>query len=75
VQTREEAGRKGAQAGRQRLVTVGPPGIDVEHDQHGHGWVWGSGLGRVTVRFETRTPHRASATFAVLMIPRYIGLI
>jgi DNA polymerase-4 len=31
-----------------------PPGVDVEHDQHGRGWVWGSGLGRVTVRFETR---------------------
>jgi DNA polymerase IV len=31
-----------------------PPGLDVEHDQHGRGWVWGSGLGRVTVRFETR---------------------
>ena len=31
------------------------PGADVEHDEHGPGWVWGSGLGRVTVRFETRT--------------------
>jgi DNA polymerase-4 len=30
------------------------PGLDVEHDDHGRGWVWGSGLGRVTVRFETR---------------------
>jgi DNA polymerase IV len=30
------------------------PGLDVEHDQHGRGWVWGSGLGRVTIRFETR---------------------
>ncbi|WP_195909096.1 DNA polymerase IV [Microlunatus sp. Gsoil 973] len=30
-----------------------PPGADVEHDDHGRGWVWGSGLGRVTVRFET----------------------
>lgn len=29
------------------------PGADVEHDEHGRGWVWGSGLGRVTVRFET----------------------
>ncbi|NHN54860.1 DNA polymerase IV [Calidifontibacter sp. DB0510] len=28
------------------------PGEDVEHDDHGPGWVWGSGLGRVTVRFE-----------------------
>jgi DNA polymerase-4 len=30
------------------------PGMDVEHTEHGPGWVWGSGLGRVTVRFETR---------------------
>ena len=30
------------------------PGADVIHDQMGRGWVWGSGLGRVTVRFETR---------------------
>ena len=30
------------------------PGMDVHHDDHGDGWVWGSGLGRVTVRFETR---------------------
>ena len=28
------------------------PGQDVAHAQMGHGWVWGSGLGRVTVRFE-----------------------
>lgn len=30
------------------------PGADVAHDEHGRGWVWGSGLGRVTVRFESR---------------------
>ena len=29
------------------------PGADVVHDEHGPGWVWGAGLGRVTVRFET----------------------
>lgn len=29
------------------------PGADVEHREFGRGWVWGSGLGRVTVRFET----------------------
>jgi DNA polymerase-4 len=23
------------------------------HAEHGRGWVWGSGVGRVTVRFET----------------------
>ena len=30
------------------------PGADVVHDEHGRGWVWGSGRGVVTVRFETR---------------------
>jgi DNA polymerase-4 len=29
------------------------PGMDVVHAEHGQGWVWGSGVGRVTVRFET----------------------
>jgi DNA polymerase-4 len=29
-------------------------GQDVRHAEHGPGWVWGAGLGRVTVRFETR---------------------
>ena len=42
------------------------PGADVVHDDHGRGWVWGSGLGRVTVRFETRdTPPGPVRTFAV----------
>ena len=41
------------------------PGLDVEHDDHGRGWVWGAGLGRVTVRFETRdTPPGPIRTFA-----------
>jgi len=31
------------------------PGQDVLHTEHGAGWVWGSGLGRVTVRFEGPT--------------------
>lgn len=30
-----------------------PAGRDVRHAEYGHGWVQGSGLGRVTVRFET----------------------
>ncbi len=30
-----------------------PPGADVTHSEFGPGWVWGAGLGRVTVRFET----------------------
>jgi DNA polymerase-4 len=29
------------------------PGQDVQHDDFGRGWVWGAGLGLVTVRFET----------------------
>ncbi|CAM5498859.1 DNA polymerase IV [Streptomyces californicus] len=29
-----------------------PAGHDVHHEAHGHGWVQGSGVGRVTVRFE-----------------------
>ncbi len=29
------------------------PGLDVVHDEMGLGWVWGSGRGVVTVRFET----------------------
>ena len=32
-----------------------PPNAQCgQHDDHGRGWVWGAGLGRVTVRFETR---------------------
>ena len=30
-----------------------PPGTDVVHEELGPGWVWGSGKGVVTVRFET----------------------
>jgi DNA polymerase IV len=33
------------------------PGMDVLHEEMGRGWVWGSGRGVVTVRFETaQTP-------------------
>jgi len=33
------------------------PGMDVVHDELGRGWVWGTGRGIVTVRFETaQTP-------------------
>lgn len=31
------------------------PGMDVVHETEGRGWVWGSGRGVVTVRFETAT--------------------
>lgn len=42
------------------------PGQDVEHTEFGHGWVQGSGVGRVTVRFETPTgPVGRVRTFAV----------
>ncbi len=30
------------------------PGMDVHHSDLGDGWVWGRGMGLVTVRFETR---------------------
>ncbi len=41
------------------------PGTDVEHTEHGRGWVWGAGVGRVTVRFETAgTPPGPVRTFA-----------
>jgi nucleotidyltransferase/DNA polymerase involved in DNA repair len=38
-----------------RMPTAGPvwrPGQDVRHEDYGTGWVRGSGVGRVTVRFE-----------------------
>ncbi|MET8579047.1 DNA polymerase IV [Streptomyces sp. NPDC005012] len=37
----------------ERPVRRWTAGHDVRHATHGHGWVQGSGLGRVTVRFET----------------------
>ncbi|NUS17400.1 MAG: DNA polymerase IV, partial [Streptomyces sp.] len=43
------------------------PGLDVAHAEHGRGWVQGSGVGRVTVRFEVPSdtaPGRVR-TFAV----------
>ncbi len=41
-------------------------GADVRHDDHGPGWVWGAGLGRVTVRFESRdTPPGPIRTFSI----------
>ncbi|MCL2784283.1 MAG: DNA polymerase IV [Propionibacteriaceae bacterium] len=42
------------------------PGDDVIHDTYGPGWVWGSGLGQVTVRFETaNTPPGPIRTFPI----------
>lgn len=40
---------------RRRSEERYPPGVDVEHQIWGRGWVWGSGHGVVTVRFEDRT--------------------
>ncbi|MEI8408979.1 MULTISPECIES: DNA polymerase IV [unclassified Kribbella] len=51
---------------RARDLTGYYPGQDVEHPDYGRGWVWGSGLGRVTVRFETAdTPPGPVRTFSV----------
>ncbi|KAA1429064.1 DNA polymerase IV [Nocardioides antri] len=42
------------------------PGMDVVHEEHGRGWVWGAGKGVVTVRFETaETPPGPVRTFAI----------
>ncbi len=37
---------------RESSPQLWPTGSDVAHDEHGPGWVWGSGAGLVTVRFE-----------------------
>jgi DNA polymerase IV len=42
------------------------PGMDVVHDEMGQGWVWGSGRGVVTVRFETaQTPAGPVRSFPI----------
>ena len=42
------------------------PGMDVEHATMGRGWVWGSGRGVVTVRFETaETPPGPVRSFRI----------
>ncbi|MGQ0623407.1 MAG: DNA polymerase IV [Sporichthyaceae bacterium] len=56
-----------AGSGAEDLPVARPwsPGQDVTHTTYGDGWVWGSGLGRVSVRFETRhTPPGPVRTFA-----------
>ncbi|MGW1128833.1 DNA polymerase IV [Streptomyces sp. NPDC002526] len=40
------------EAAEQLAARRWPAGHDVRHKVHGHGWVQGSGVGRVTVRFE-----------------------
>jgi DNA polymerase-4 len=50
----------------QAVRAVWRPGQDVEHTEHGRGWVWGSGAGVVTVRFEHRlSPPGPVRSFAV----------
>jgi DNA polymerase IV len=55
----EDAAQEEGVAGAAEAVAVitrrrmWAPGMDVVHAEHGPGWVWGSGVGRVTVRFET----------------------
>lgn len=67
-----------AATGRAPTVPVSwGPGADVHHARHGDGWVWGAGLGRVTVRFETRlTPPGPVRTFAAddpELLPGHVG--
>lgn len=55
--TEEAATQQGRRTpGPAAYTGIGPPtwapGQDVEHAEYGAGWVWGSGRGRVTVRFE-----------------------
>ncbi|WP_189382775.1 DNA polymerase IV [Streptosporangium nondiastaticum] len=59
----EEPGESAGAAERPRRWL---PGLDVHHAEYGAGWVQGSGVGRVTVRFETpwSEPGRVR-TFAV----------
>ncbi|MET9612763.1 DNA polymerase IV [Kitasatospora indigofera] len=48
-----EAVAEGGEAGEVPAVRRWMPGQDVTHTEFGPGWVQGSGVGRVTVRFET----------------------
>ena len=63
----EDATPAASQPGvRHRQERRWTPGADVEHLELGRGWVWGSGLGRVTIRFETAdTPPGPVRTFAL----------
>jgi DNA polymerase-4 len=49
----EEGENRAAEEERGPAQRRWPAGHDVRHAGYGHGWVQGSGLGRVTVRFET----------------------
>ncbi|MFB7918738.1 DNA polymerase IV [Streptomyces sp. NPDC056061] len=47
-----EADRAERETAERLAARQWPAGHDVHHDVFGHGWVQGSGVGRVTVRFE-----------------------
>ncbi|GGV95329.1 DNA polymerase IV [Streptomyces gelaticus] len=47
-----DLGAEDHETAEQRAARRWPAGHDVCHDTYGHGWVQGSGVGRVTVRFE-----------------------
>jgi DNA polymerase-4 len=49
----DEVGAEAAGMNRRGQTRRWLPGMDVEHASFGRGWVWGSGRGRMTVRFET----------------------
>nr|WP_206440674.1 DNA polymerase IV [Streptomyces scabichelini] len=49
----EEEAEESAEEQEAPAMRRWPAGHDVRHAEFGHGWVQGSGLGRVTVRFET----------------------
>jgi len=50
----EEVQREAAPRVISRRAEGWRPGEDIRHGVFGRGWVWGSGHGRVTVRFESR---------------------
>ncbi|MCC5474047.1 DNA polymerase IV [Streptomyces sp. NPDC059680] len=53
AETPEEAGAEVVVEQPEPVERHWRAGQDVRHADYGHGWVQGSGLGRVTVRFET----------------------
>ncbi|MGW1170948.1 DNA polymerase IV [Streptomyces sp. NPDC002550] len=66
AETPEEAGPEVAVERPEPVERHWRAGQDVRHAEYGHGWVQGSGLGRVTVRFETpQSPPGRVRTFFV----------
>ncbi len=52
VEIEEGDGAEAPRAVAGRMLPGWRTGQDVRHEEHGPGWVWGSGRGVVTVRFE-----------------------